>query len=110
MHMTQTVRSPHGLVRRYCIEAKVPNHYPNQSTVCGRYLPFIPRRNGNRSPTSLLLPLLSSTLIYKVSGSVGLTSLTEESTSFTATKRLQEAYLIRGLAALPASFHGRSLG
>lgn len=56
------------------------------------------------------LPALSSTLIFKVSYSVRLTSLSEESASLTAIERLWEANLIRGLAALPAAFQARLLG
>lgn len=37
---------------RYCTEAKVPDHYLNQRTVCGSYLPFIPLANSNRRPSS----------------------------------------------------------
>lgn len=56
-HDTNRRRSSHVLECR--IEGREPDHYPNQPSVCGSYLPFILDAKHNRSATRFPRPFFS---------------------------------------------------
>lgn len=99
-HDTNRRRSSHVLECR--IEGREPDHYPNQPSVCVAHTCHLSSTQSIIGALLVSPGLFScSTLIFEVSKSVRLTSLTEESKLL-----LQEANLIRGLAAL-TSFSGK---